>query len=158
MTLLIGSSVLLITASAIALLFGWITADERLIWTSIVASAAAAVALAVAYQRSRAEVDAARRAPPPGRTVVPGATAPLTGMATQSSIRPQTPSQTRATSKPQGSKPWVSPMNDAEVVAIPRRRKFHRPDCRYAKSAASERMPRSAARRRDYDACGICKP
>lgn len=153
MTLLIGSSVLLITASAIALLFGWITADERLIWTSIVASAAAAVALAVAYQRSRAEVDAARRAPPPVRSAPTGTTAPLGGMATQTSIRPQTPSQTRATSKPQGS-----PMNDAEVVAIPHRHKFHRPDCRYAKSADAERMPRSAARRRDYDACGICKP
>jgi len=153
MTLLIGSSVLLITASAIALLFGWIAADERLIWTSIVASAAAAVALAVAYQRSRAEVDAARRTAPAGRAIASGATGPLTGIATQASTRPQTPSQTRATSKPQGS-----PLNDTEVVAIPRRRKFHRPDCRYAKAAGGERMPRSAARRRDYDACGICKP
>jgi hypothetical protein len=49
-------------------------------------------------------------------------------------------------------------MNDAEVVAIPRRQKFHRPDCRYAKVVGAERMPRSAARRRDYEACGICKP
>ncbi|MGH2693575.1 MAG: hypothetical protein ACRDJJ_02050 [Actinomycetota bacterium] len=153
MTLLIGSSVLLITASAIALLFGWITADERLIWTSIVSSAAAAVALAIAYQRSRAEVVAARRTVPPRRTVAPGATPPPTGLATQVSTRPETPSHTRAISKPQGG-----PTNDAEVVAVPGRKKFHRPDCRHAKAAGTERMPKSAARRRDYDACGICKP
>lgn len=55
MTVLIGASVLLIAASAIALVFGWITANGSLIWTSIIASAAAAVALALAFFRSRQE-------------------------------------------------------------------------------------------------------
>jgi hypothetical protein len=153
MTLLIGSSVGLIATSAIALLFGWITADEWLIWISIVASTAAAVTLAIAYQRSRDEVVSARRAPAPGPAPGGLATAPMSGLASQTPIRPETPSHTRATSKPH-----TGPTNDADVVAIPGRRKFHRPNCRYAKAVGAERMPKSAARRRDFDACGICKP
>lgn len=54
-----GGSVLLIAASAVALALGWANADEVLIWTSITASSAAAVMLALAYFRSRS-------APAPG--------------------------------------------------------------------------------------------
>lgn len=46
----------MIAGSAIALLFGWITADESLIWTSIAASVAGGVCLALAYYRARGEV------------------------------------------------------------------------------------------------------
>jgi hypothetical protein len=46
-TVLIGGSILLIAASAIALGFGWVTADESLIWTSIAASVGAGVLLAL---------------------------------------------------------------------------------------------------------------
>ncbi len=48
--------------------------------------------------------------------------------------------------------------SDPDVVADPERRKYHRSDCRYAKAEGCERMPRSAARKRSYEPCGICKP
>lgn len=169
MTVLIGGSVLLIAASAIALVFGWAGASEPLILTSIVASVASAVMLALAYYRSRSEA-----------TTTPGVAAPpqqrrsaaetqvarpvgspsevqrgdetqlstaVSGFATAAS-RPETPSP----SKPQSSAP------DAEVFVVPSSKKFHRADCRYAKSATGEVMPRSAARRRSYEPCAVCKP
>lgn len=46
---------------------------------------------------------------------------------------------------------------DSEVVAIPSSRKYHRPDCRYAKVKGAVKMDRAAARRR-FDPCGICRP
>ena len=45
-----------------------------------------------------------------------------------------------------------------EVVAVPSRQRFHKPDCRYAKVKGAEVMPAAAARQRGYDACTICKP
>lgn len=57
------------------------------------------------------------------------------------------------------SKPARQPASAAEeVVAIPDRKKFHRPDCRYAKAAGAETMTKAQARRRSFSACGICKP
>ncbi len=55
MTALIGGSVLLIAASALALVFGWLTAESALIWTSIVASVVAGILLALGYSRARQE-------------------------------------------------------------------------------------------------------
>lgn len=63
MTALIGGSVLLIAASALALVFGWVTAESALIWMSIVTSVLAGVLLALGYQRSRVELSRQRRAP-----------------------------------------------------------------------------------------------
>ena len=45
-----------------------------------------------------------------------------------------------------------------EVVAVPDRQRYHRAECRYAKVKGAEAMSVSAARRRGYDACTICKP
>jgi hypothetical protein len=53
MTYLIVGSVLLILASATALVFGWIDSNESLIWLSVASSVGAAVCLALAYHRSR---------------------------------------------------------------------------------------------------------
>ena len=61
MTALIGGSVLLIAGSALALVFGWITAQSVLIWTSIAASVTAGILLALGYYRSREEIAASRR-------------------------------------------------------------------------------------------------
>ena len=47
---------------------------------------------------------------------------------------------------------------DAEVIAVPGVRKYHRPDCRYARVGGAERMTRAVARSRGFDACGICGP
>jgi len=53
MTGLIAGSIGLIVLSAIALFFGWIDANETLIWASVFASVGAAVCLALAYGRAR---------------------------------------------------------------------------------------------------------
>ncbi|MFN2388086.1 MAG: hypothetical protein ABR575_00560 [Actinomycetota bacterium] len=53
MTALIGASVLLIVGSAVALAFGWGTADQTLIWTSIGASLGAGLLLGFAWFRTR---------------------------------------------------------------------------------------------------------
>ncbi|MFP5297467.1 MAG: hypothetical protein ACLGHL_00575 [Actinomycetota bacterium] len=63
MTALIAGSLVLIVASAVVLVFGWIGANESLIWASIAASVAAAVCLALAYAKSRTPVT--KRNPPP---------------------------------------------------------------------------------------------
>ena len=60
MTFLVGGAVVLIVASAIALVFGWIDSNESLIWLSVGASVAAAVFLALAYHRSRSSVPSSR--------------------------------------------------------------------------------------------------
>ena len=54
--------------------------------------------------------------------------------------------------------PATAPSSTGEVVAIAERKRFHRPDCRYAKVKGAEPMTREAAVRRGYDACGVCKP
>ena len=45
-----------------------------------------------------------------------------------------------------------------EVVAVPDRQRYHKPDCRYAKVKGAEAMSVTDARRRGYDPCTICKP
>jgi hypothetical protein len=50
---LIAGSILLIVASAVALVLGWIGSNEALIWTSVAASVGAAICLALAYYQSR---------------------------------------------------------------------------------------------------------
>ena len=53
---MVGGSLLLITGSALALIFGWLTAESALIWISIIASVVAGVLLALGYQRSKQEL------------------------------------------------------------------------------------------------------
>jgi len=144
---LIAASLVLITAASITLGFGWLGANSTLVWLSIFCSASTAIALSVAYSKSRQMADNARRARTPRRAArARGAGVAAGGFATQAMARPNTRSRDR-----------VSP-NDGEVVAVPERRKFHRPDCRYARVKGATRMAKSTARRRNFDACGICKP
>lgn len=142
MTALIGGSLLLIVVAAVALTMGWIGANESLIWTSIVASVAAAIMLSLGYYRSKAEV---------GRRSAPA---------------PEPPTDRRPAQTPRGvvsqetqPVPLVAADDDAErVVAYADRSRFHRPDCRYASAPGGERLTRDTATRRGYDPCGVCKP
>jgi hypothetical protein len=61
MTALIGGSMLLIAGSAVALVFGWISAEATLIWTSIGASVTAGILLALGYSRSKQEIRTSSR-------------------------------------------------------------------------------------------------
>ena len=66
---MIAVSMLLIAGSAVALGFGWITANESLIWASIAATGVAAILLALAYYLSIR----AAGAPVDGGAFAPGA-------------------------------------------------------------------------------------
>ena len=141
MTALIGGSLLLIVVAAVALTTGWMGANEPLIWTSIVASVAAAVMLSLGYYRSKAEA---------GRRTAPA---------------PEPPAERRPTPPPEPvvshetqPVPVVDGDDDERVVAYADRSRFHRPECRYASVPGGERLTRSTATRRGYDPCGVCKP
>jgi hypothetical protein len=144
MTALVGGSVLLIVVAATALVLGWSSADGSLIWTSIGASVTAAVLLALGYYRSKTELDPA---PPPQ----PGPPAPEPPEAPE----PHEPSAP-------APRPDVSPteegMEGREVIADPDRKRYHRPECRFARAARAQPMSLDAARARRYDPCGVCKP
>ena len=45
-----------------------------------------------------------------------------------------------------------------EVVAVPSRQRFHKPDCRYAQSSNASRISRAEAEEQGLTACGVCKP
>ncbi len=144
MTVLIGASVLLIAGSAIALVFGWVSANESLIWTSIVASAGAAVTLALAFFRSRQEATAgARRS---------AADAPTGASAEHQAPVPETLPAETAEIQP------AAEGADIEVVGIRDSKRFHRPECRYASSKGAETMTKGAAQKAGFRACGVCKP
>lgn len=70
MTLLLGGSVLLIGGSAVALVLGWLNANEAFIWTSIGATVGAAVLLVIAFLRSRREAPAAATAGPTAESTI----------------------------------------------------------------------------------------
>jgi hypothetical protein len=144
MTALVGGSVLLIVVAATALVLGWTSADGSLIWTSIGASVTAAVLLALGYYRSKAELDTA---PPPH----PGPPAPQPLEAPE----PQEPS-TPATPPPGPS--TEEGIEGREVIADPDRKRYHRPECRFARVSRAQPMSLDAARARRYDPCGVCKP
>lgn len=63
MTYLIIGSIVAIAASAGFLIFGWLGANEILIYLSIAASITAAVCLALAFSRSRSANQALSAAP-----------------------------------------------------------------------------------------------
>lgn len=156
MTALIGGSLLLIAGSAIALVIGWTSADESLIWTSIAASVAAAVMLSLGYYRSRAEATkrpvggagSGQASPPAGAPAK--ASAAAAAAAAVPAVRSEPP--------PTQETPTVAPAASETVVAYPDRSRFHRPDCRYASLPGGEKIARDAAVRRGYDPCGVCKP
>ena len=180
MTALIASSMGLIAVAAAALILGWLMESAGLIWTSIAASVGSGVCLALAYSRSRAAA-APPSSPDPDRVLVqpaprsaddtesfalfeegsgmdvppapPDAAAGMAVARTAAPTRPETPYPARAASKPQSAPPV-----EEDVIAVPARGKYHRAECRYARVEGTERMPRSAARRRAYTPCGICKP
>ena len=129
MTALIGGSVLLIVASAIALVFGWASANESLIWTSIISSVLAAIALALAFMRSRVEAAAAQR---------------------RASVQESQPAVSEQSVPDQDAQ--------QEVIGIADTKRFHRPNCRYASSKGAAPTTKAEARKAGMRPCGICKP
>lgn len=239
MTFLIAGSVVLILASAATLVLGWTDQNESLIWASIVLSVAAAVALALAYVRSKRELARAANSAPPEASrwslaagpassfprdepKAAGGAAPVSTIFREPAVAEPPPSvEPPAAERPTSEEPHAEPVTEetgvepdagaeplaaeapaaepparadkgadaargagsgvtsagaspagrraaskparkapssAEVVAFAERKKYHRPECRYAKAAGGERITKAQARRRSYSACGICKP
>lgn len=210
MTLLLGGSLLLIAVSAVALVMGWLNAEETYIWTSIVATAVAAVLLILAFFRSRAkapvpaggienrgaeidpdiladreersqqkyarattrgggEEDAGAQtqvlepdssAPDPSSSDDSGATAGT--VATAATVGP--PAGANEDSGADGESDSSSAESDSgtaassTVVAVPKTKKFHRSDCRFASAKKTETMSRTDAEGRGFAPCGTCKP
>lgn len=143
MTALLATSILLIAAAAGSLVIGWLTATSPLVWTSIACSIGGGVTLAVAYSRSRAEANALPQPTPVAQSVL---------------VRPGSPDSAQETAL-FGPGSGMAPEDIGEaVVAIPERRRFHRPECRHSRVDGAVRMSREAAVARDYAACGACKP
>lgn len=137
MTSLVGASVLLIAGSALALVFGWVTANESLIWTSIAASVASGVALALAYGRARSE--SPKSAP---ARAVGSAEADSAGLVEGVAASPEE----------------VAPVGEDAVVGVRHTKRFHKPTCRYAAAKNAESMTKGDALARGYHACAVCKP
>ncbi len=157
MTSLVGASVLLIAGSALALIFGWVTADESLIWTSIAASVASGVALALAYGRARQELPATKASPatkaPPATKATPTKATPTEATPTEAPPTKAEESLPDVVSEP----PPVSVARD-EVVGVPHTKRFHKTTCRYAGTKNAASMARGDAVQRGMKPCGICKP
>ncbi|MGH2807314.1 MAG: hypothetical protein ACRDKT_08560, partial [Actinomycetota bacterium] len=54
--------------------------------------------------------------------------------------------------------PVVNDDGSRQVVAVPARKRYHRPECRFSSAKGAHTVSLAAAQRRGYDACGICKP
>jgi hypothetical protein len=138
MTALIGGAVLLVAGATVALLFGWGQGDDNILLLSLAASAVAGVVLAVAYVLSKKE---AKGEPKPATEEVPA----------EASDGPSSTEEAEPEAAPAGA-------SDADVVAFATRKRFHKPDCRYAARPGAETISRAEAVERGYQPCGICKP
>ncbi|MDQ4143893.1 MAG: hypothetical protein M3198_09165 [Actinomycetota bacterium] len=193
MTLMLAGSILLIAGSAVALVMGWMNANESYIWTSIGATVGAAVLLAVAFFRSRALQPATRpedetrgaeidpeiladreersrskyaRATSRGsegdsetQVLAPDASAGA-GAATAATVGPPAGSEPAKQDADAGERSGDSSAGEpaATVVSIPKTKKFHRSDCRFASAKDTETIDRSDAVSRGFEPCAVCKP
>ena len=182
MTLLLAGSILLIAGSAVALVVGWIDANETYIWTSIAATAGAALLLVLAFFRSRSQAAAAAPEPSRGAPIDPEILADREERSQERYARATTrgddaddgddgdadqggaETQVLAPAAAGGAATAATvgaPAGEPEatsVVAVPKSKKLHRPDCRFASAKETESIDRADAESRGFDPCGVCKP
>ncbi|MEA2434489.1 MAG: hypothetical protein QOG54_1946 [Actinomycetota bacterium] len=184
MTALIGGSILLIIVASVSLVMGWASTNEPLIYTSITSSVASFVCLALAYYRSKGEArkivaaaDVAEGVDPlvdeePADDQLVDASAEALAKEAEAEADEETPlagTQAIDVVTDDEPSPGLEPEPEPEptpepeastddVVAFAQRRRYHRPECRYASAGGGERMSKAAAVTRGYDACRSCKP
>ncbi len=159
MAALVATSAALIAASGVTLVLGWGASNNGLIWGSIALSALAGIALAAAQLRAGRPSMASPQAPEHEVETAAPESRPGLGTGRRATFRrPSTPASPSTPRLAEAAiKPGVS-RGETDVVAIPRRGKYHRTDCRYARSQGTERMTRALATHRGYSPCGTCKP
>ena len=168
MTLLLAGSIVLIGLSAVALVMGWLNTNETYIWSSIGATVASFILLVIAYLRSKRQqpvvVGGGETTAPaetesvpaqPEATGTPADATPAEAVATAAGGGPAT-AVSEAPHPPDDSAGTLTP--DAAVVAVPRTKKFHRGDCRFASAKGAEPTTRGEAAMRGFEPCGVCKP
>jgi hypothetical protein len=185
-TVLIGGSALLIATGAIALAFGFGGADEGLLWVAIAAAAAAAILLVAAYLVSLRQLRAARRAEAAeassgGFEVAEPAPAPAASEGEERAPPEQAEGEDKASTEdaetaaggdeseeedvadaaPAETPPATDQGDEDEadgdqVIAV--RKRFHRPECRYAQSSGAEPISRAEAETQGLTPCGVCRP
>jgi hypothetical protein len=182
MTALLGGSVLLIAVSAASLVYGWLNGEDTFIWASIAATGGAAILVVIAYLRSSKEpvvvgetglgghqgpapLDQTSSAPAPDEAatqVQPASTdappAPPSEAAT--AAMPAAAGAAVAGTAGDGDDAGTTAGGPAtqQVVGIPKTKKFHKPECRFATAEGAEPMTRADAESRAFEPCGVCKP
>lgn len=158
----------MIAVSAVALVMGWLNANESFIWISIATTAAAAILLVVAFTRSKKEPPAAAVAP----IGTPGGASGLDPEIEAARLERANEKYSRATTRGSmeeqaaddpGTQVAPAAGDGTEtaggtVVAVPKSKKFHRATCRFASAKATENMDRAEAVERGFNPCGVCKP
>ncbi|MDQ3956010.1 MAG: hypothetical protein M3285_10745 [Actinomycetota bacterium] len=165
MTALLAASILLIAGSAVALVMGWLNANEGYMYVSIGATAAAFAALVVAYFRS-SKVPAAATQTPVGSDDQPeeADAASTTAVVAEDQSDPNAtkvipPAPPGPQTELKGDSTDEGTLaGDAEVVGVPSTKKFHRPECRFAGAKDTEKMTRADADEKGFAPCGTCKP
>lgn len=160
MTVLVGGAALLAAGAGVALILGWSTSDATMVWVSLCASAGAAIVLYLAARRSAGRAETGSREQEALARVVGTrlpTPAPLEPPAPQKLQESNEPVLEPAAEEPPAEQPPAK-SSRGTVVAIPDRKRFHRPECRYAHAAGAEELTKTTARRRGYAPCGICKP
>lgn len=104
MTALLGGSVLLIAVSAAALVYGWLNGEDTFIWGSIVATAASAILVVIAFVRSNKEP-----------AVATGPTGPGPAGTDDEDTTPVQP--TPGAAQPQGDEPTQAQASEGEATA-----------------------------------------
>ena len=170
---MLAGSIALIAVSAVALVLGWLNANESYIWSSIGATAASFVLLVLAFVRSRRAQPAAAlsgtvKSPPPAEAAASEtATTQLPDEGDHTAVlAPSTPGDAPPDAEPSpvapapedGTDATASPAPATEIVVVPKTKKFHRSDCRFASAKGAEPTTRADAEERGFEPCGVCKP
>jgi hypothetical protein len=177
MTALLGGSLLLIAVSAASLVYGWINGEDTFVWTSIAATAGAAALVVVAYVRSSKEPVAAPSTSPGPPATSPPDEQPTTAQpaaeerATQGqpvadpgdAAAAAAPAAAASTTGGDAAEAETSEAGSGDsatqqVVGIPKTKKFHKPECRFASAEGAETMTRADAETKGFSPCGVCKP
>ena len=118
----------------------------------------AAPAKAKAPAKKAARKTPAKKAPAAAATAAaPAVKRPLVRAVRADALRLGAPSTAGTTTRVAARA--AAPATAPQVVVVPDRDRFHRPECRFVRDVAgATTLPKASASRQGYAACGVCKP